>query len=434
MKVAYVFVPHFALAVEQREDPSLKGKAVVIGGLPQERGSVYEVSPEAFEQGVETGMSLRQAEELCPEAIFLPTREERYTSAFEEMLMALESFSPLIEPHGLGSAYLEVSGLHRLYGPDERLGRSIAQAVREATGLPVRVGIARGKFTARIAAMEGNSDGVLVIALGNERKFLRELPVTLLPISEEMRGRLHLLGIRTMGQFASLPASAVLSQFGLEGRRAHQLARGKDGSRVMGRKVRGSEELEYRFEDPIEEMQILQTTAKQLGNQLLARLHSRGQVCGRIGVTLLFDTGESKEAHIALSEASADEHKVGLAVERLVSNFDYGGRVSALKVSLGELGQGKGHQLSLFPTRTLRKRRIDRAVANIVGKYGPDCFLKAHLLDLRAALPERRFTLSNIEGLALLSHQAPPVERTTVKSRHDQALSTSTKHRVHEWR
>ncbi len=121
-------------------------------------------------------------------------------------------------------------------------------------------------------------------------------------------------------------------------------------------------------------------------------------------------------------------------MERLVSNFDYGGRVSALKVSLGELRQGKGHQLSLFPTRMLRKRRIDRAVANIVGKYGPDCFLKACLLDLRAALPERRFTLSNIEGLALLSHQAPPVERMTVKSRHDQALSTSTKHRVHEWR
>lgn len=434
MKVAYVSVPHFAVAVEQRGDPSLKRKAVVIGGLPQERGSVYEASPEAFEQGVEGGMSLRQAEELCPEAIFLPMGEERYTSAFEEMLMALEPFSPLIEPHGLGSAYLEVSGLHRLYGPDEQLGRSIVQAVRGVTGLPVRVGIARGKFTARIAAMEGNSDGALVIAPGDERRFLRELPVTFLPLSEEMQGRLHLLGIRTMGQFASLPASAVLSQFGLEGRQAHQLARGRDGSRVIGRKVRGSRELEFRFEDPVEEMQILQTTAKQLGNQLLSRLHSRGQVCGRIGVTLQFDTGESEEEDIALSEPSADERKVGLAVERLVSSFDYGGRVSGLKVSLGELRQGKGHQLSLFPTRMLRKRRIDRAVANIVGKYGPDCFLKACLLDLRAALPERRFTLSNIEGLALLSHQAPPVERMTVKSRHDQALSTSTKHRVHEWR
>lgn len=433
MKVAYVLVPHFPMAVERREDPSLKGKAVVIGGLPQERGGVYELSPEAFEQGVEKGMSLRQAEELCPEAIFLPTREERYTSAFEEMLIALEPFSPLIEPHGLGSAYLEVSGLHRLYGPDERLGRSIAQAVEKATGLPVRAGIARGKFTARIAAIEGASEDVLVIAPGGERRFLRELPVTLLPMGEEMQGRLHLLGIRTMGQFASLPASAVLSQFGLEGRRAHQLARGRDGSRVIGRKIRGPQELEHRFEDPVEEMQTLQAMGKQLSTQLLRRLHSRGQVCGAVGVDLQFDTGEREEAHIALSEPSADEHKIGLAVERLVSSFDYGDRVSALKVSLGELGQGKGHQLTLFPTRTLRKRRIDRAVANLVGKYGPDCFLEARLLDLRAALPERRFTLSNIEGFALLSHQAT-VERFAVKSRHDQALSTSTKYRVHEWR
>ena len=429
MKVAYVFVPHFPMAVERREDPSLEGKAVVIGGLPQERGGVYELSPESFEQGVEKGMSLRQAEELCPEAIFLPTREERYTSAFEEMLVALEPFSPLIEPHGLGSAYLEVSGLHLLYGPDERLGRSIVQSVEKATGLPVRVGIARGKFTARIAAVEG----VLVIAPGGERRFLRELPVTLLPIGEEMQGRLHLLGIRTMGQFASLPASAVLSQFGLEGRRAHQLARGRDGSRVIGRKIRGPQELEHCFEDPVEEMQTLQMTAKQLSTQLLRRLHSRGQVCGRIVVDLHFDTGEREEAHIALSEPSADEHKIGLAVERLVSSFDYEARISALRVSLGELGQGRGHQLSLFPTRTLRKRRIDRAVANIVGKYGPDCFLEARLLDLRAALPERRFTLSNIEGVALLSHQAP-VERFAVESCHDQALPTSTKYRVHEWR
>ncbi len=433
MKVAYVFVPHFPLAVEREEDPSLQGQAVVIGGLPHERERVYELSPEAFEQGVEKGMSLRQAEELCPEAIFLPTREERYISAFEEMLSALETFSPLLEPHGLGSTYLEVSGLERLYGPDERLGRNIARSVTEATNLPVRVGIARGKFTAKIAAIEGASEGVLVIARGDERRFLKEMPVTLLPMGEEMQGRLHLLGIRTMGQFASLPASAILAQFGLEGRRAHQLARGRDGSRVVGRRMRGSQEMEHRFEDPVEGMQVLQMTARQLCAQLLARLHSRGQVCGRIGVALQFDTGEGEEGHIALSEPSADEHKVGLAVERLVSSFDYGDRVSALRVSLGELKQGKGHQLALFPTRTLRKRRIDRAMANIVGKYGPGCFLEARLLDLHAILPERRFTLSNIEGFALLRHQAS-VERIGVKTRHDQALSTSTKYRVHEWR
>ncbi|HUW95311.1 MAG TPA: DNA polymerase Y family protein, partial [Anaerolineae bacterium] len=252
MKIAYVLVPHFPLEVDKREDPSLEGRAVVIGGLPHERGNVYEVSPEALEQGVEVGMSLRQAEELCPEAVFLPTGEGRYASAFEEMLMALEPFSPLIEPHGLGGVYLEVSGLQRLYGPDERLGESIAGAVKGTTGLPVRVGIARGKFTARIAAMEGNSGDIQVISPGKERRFLKRLPISLLPIGEETRGRLHLLGIRTMGQLTSLPISAVLAQFGLEGRRAHQLARGKDGSKVIGRTTRGPQELEFRFEDPVE--------------------------------------------------------------------------------------------------------------------------------------------------------------------------------------
>jgi DNA polymerase-4 len=425
MNIAYIFVPHFPVAVEQREDPSLEGKAVVIGGLAHEMGTVYEASPEAVEQQVQIGMSLRQAEELCPQAIFLPLREDRYTSASEEMLVALEPFSPFIEPYGLGAAHLEVSGLLRLYGLDERLGRSIATAVNEATHLPVRVGIARNKFTARIAALESAGEKVQVIAPGQERRFLKELPVALLPISREMRERLHLLGIRTMGQLASLPGSAVLAQFGLEGKRAHQLALGKDGSKIVARRQQGPQELEFRFEDPVEEMQALQTMAKQLSVELLTRLHYYGRLCGRVGVTLEYDTGQEEEKHVSLSEPSAEEYKIGLAVERLVSSFHYQDRVSALKVSLGQLTQGKGHQLSLFSTRTLRQRRIDRAVASIVGKYGPLCFLQARLLDLRAALPERRFALLQ---------QETPWECIAMKRRHEQALPTSTKYRVHEWR
>ena len=425
MKVAYVFVPRFPLAVEKREDPSLEGQAVVIGGLPHERGNVYEASPEALEQGVERGMSLRQAEELCPEAVFLPLREERYTAAFEELLMALEPFSPFIEPHGLGAAYLEVSGLERLYGPDKRLGRSIVEAVQEATRLPTRAGIARGKFPARMAALEAPSEEIQIIAPGKERRFLQKLPVALLPIGEEKLGRLHLLGIRTMGQFASLPVSAALAQFGLEGRVAHQLARGQDGSKVIARSRQGPQELEFRFEDPVEDLQTLQTMAQQLSLELLARLHSRGQVCGRVSVTLEYGTGQEEEGHVDLSEPSSEQHKIGLALDRLISSFRYEDRVSALKLSLRQLGQGKGHQLSLFPTRTLRQGRIDRALANIVGKYGAHCLLQAQLLDLQAGLPERRF--------ALLHHESP-TERFPLKRDHEQAVPTSTKYRVHEWR
>lgn len=425
MKVAYVFVPHFPLAVELREDPSLKGQPLVIGGLPHEKGNVYDASPEALEQGVATGMSLRQAEELCPEAVFLPLREERYTSAFEEMLLALGPFSPLIEPHGLGSAYLEVNGLERLYGPDQRLGPSIAQAVKGVTGLPIKVGIASGKFPARMAALQASSKEIQIIAPGKERRFLQELPISLLPIGEEMRGRLHLLGIRTMGQLASLPPSAALAQFGLEGRRAHQLARGRDSSKIIDGSRQGPQELDCRFEDPVDGMQILHVAANQLSTKLLRQLHSRGQVCSRVSVTLEYDTGEEKEEHVDLSEPSSDEHKIGLAVGRLISGFRCEDRVSGLRLSLGQLSQGQGHQLSLFPTRTLRQRRIDRALANIAGKYGAHCLLQARLLDLQAALPDRRF--------ALLSHE-DPLEHVLVKKNHEQALPPSTKYRVHEWR
>lgn len=441
MKVAYVSVPRFAVAVERREGPSLRNEALVIGGMPHERGSVYELSPEATEQGVEKGMSLRQAEELCPDAIFLPPREEMYIAAFEEMLIALEPFSPLIEPHGLGGAYLEVSGLERLYGLDERLGQSIVKAIQGATCLPVQVRVSRNKFTARMAALEASTDDVLVIAPGKERRFLRELPVSLLPLKAELQERLYMLGICTMGKFASLPASAVLTQFGREGKGAHLLAQGRDESGVIGRKGRAYQELGHRFEDPVGEMPVLQEVARQLCARLLARLHPRGQVCGRVTVTLEFEGGEVEEEHVEMSEASADGHKIGLAVERLLWSFRYGGRISALKISLKELRQGRGYQLSLFSTRTLRKARIDQAVANLVSKYGPDCFLEARLLDLHAVLPERRFILSKAEGFtlsrieedALLRPQAS-VESIAMRRHHDQALPTRPKYQVHEWR
>ena len=433
MKVAYVLVPHFPVAVERREKPSLKGRALVIGGLPQERGNVYELSPKAFEQGVRKGMLLRQAEELCPEGVFLPLREERYISAFEEMLSALEPFSPLIEPDGLGSAYLEVSGLDRIYGPDEQLGRSIAEAAKEATGLSVKVGIARGKFTARIAAMEAASNSVLVIASGRERRFLKELPVALLPLAPETKERLHLLGIRTMKQFASLPVSAILAQFGLEGKRAHQLAQGRDGSGVIGRRRQSSQELEHRFEDPVDDLRVLQMAARQLSARLLRRLHSRGQVSRRIMVTLEFEEGGREQRHTVLSEPRADQRGMEMTLAQLLSRFDYRSTVAVLKLSLEGLEQGKGHQLALFPTRTLRKARIDRAIANIVGKYGPDCFLKARLLDLHTVLPERRFALSPIEAPALRRQEAV-LEPAPAKSHYDQTLPTATKYRSHDWR
>jgi len=134
-KIACVIVPHFAVAVERRADDSLMGKPIVVGGMPCEKGKVYDLSEEAAMSGVERGIALRQAEELCPEAVFLPLAEEKYLRAFEELLEVLQSFSPDVEPKGLGKACLEVSGLEALHGDDARLCRTIGLAVREETRL-----------------------------------------------------------------------------------------------------------------------------------------------------------------------------------------------------------------------------------------------------------------------------------------------------------
>src|SRR5512136_638257 len=177
-QIIHVDMDAFYASVEQRDRPELKGKAVIVGGDPRQRGVVSAASYEARKFGVHSAMPMSQAVRLCPDAIVLPVRMERYAELSQQIHTIFESFTPQIEPISLDEAFLDVTGSLRLFGDAEKIGRAIKDQIRQKLGLIASVGIAPNKFLAKIASDLNKPDGFVVITEQNKQRILDPLPVS----------------------------------------------------------------------------------------------------------------------------------------------------------------------------------------------------------------------------------------------------------------
>lgn len=397
MSIACVIVPYFAATVERRDDPSLAGVPLVIGGLPYERGKVYALSREAAEMGVKRGMTLRQAEALCPEAVFIPPSEVRCSHAFEELLGILEGFTHLVEPNGLGCAYLDIGD--RGQGEATEVVQRIGQAVREEVHLAAAIGLAGGKFTTRIAASSLNPNQALIIAPGDEREFLQSFPVELLPMGEDIARRLRLLGISTLGQLAALPAGAVLAQFGKEGRYFRRLAMGHDDRKVIPRRKQEAERSQRVFDHLVDNMSILEAVTREMAEGLVNKLQATHRMCRELRAVIQFEDGTSWEEALIFNHASFSREKIVFNLNQLLRRIDYRCGVAGLEIVLGDIGPETGKQLNLFVNRVDQEDRLHHMLRDLMIKYGPNRFYRVSLVDRNARLPERRFMLLEVDPL-----------------------------------
>ncbi len=392
-RIAYVLIPHFAVAVERRERPDLKGKPVIVGGQPYEGGEVFDSSSEAHEHGARVGIPLSQAEELCPEAIFLPLDEEKYRQAFSEVLGVLELFSPKIEPEGLGCAYVDVTGCQGLFGEDEVLARKIAQAIQNETGLAALVGVAGTRFAAHIAASCADSGNTKVLTPGEERGFLAPLPVEILAQDQELLRRLDLLGIERVGEYSTLPASDVGVQFGPNGQMAHQLALGMSGDHVLVRETPPVLEEGIELWEPIESLQGLKLQVDGIVDHLAFRLHRGGWMCREVKITLMMSDDRVKELRLSLSEPTASTSELKSRIERLLKRQRYGSGVLGITVFLGGLCGLDGKQLGLEIVDINQRERLQRVVSHLRKRFGHGRIKQALLQNVNSLIPERRFLL-----------------------------------------
>ncbi|MDM7913035.1 MAG: hypothetical protein QUS09_08050, partial [Methanotrichaceae archaeon] len=266
--------------------------ALVIGGFPYERKTVLDCSEKASASGIHTGMTLREASHRCPDAIFLSLNESGYADAFEKVLDILGQFSPTVEVHSLGKAFLDVTGTEQLFGPAANLAEQLSRYVLQQTGFKSQVGVAGSKFVAGIAASLASARP-LVVRKGDERRFLEALPIDLLPISQEAITWLKRLGLRRMGQVARLPKDALASQLGAEGLKAHQLAKGVDDEPVKPRPRPDILEETLSLEPPLDSLDALMPAFDRLLDQLVSTLRKRYQVCAEIRIRLHSEDGRT---------------------------------------------------------------------------------------------------------------------------------------------
>jgi DNA polymerase-4 len=227
--IFHVDMDAFFVSVEELYDPSLKGKAVVVGGQRDERGVVSAASYEARKFGVHSAMPLRTAAKQCPHAIFVDGHPERYREYSEKVYKVLGKFTPQLEMASVDEAYLDMTGTERLHGPALKAAHSLHQHMKAETGLNCSVGIGTSRLIAKVSSGQAKPNGVLWIIPGQEAKFLAPLDVREIPgVGKVMEKNLHVLGIKKVGDLAKLEEDELEDRFGKWGLALAGKARGED--------------------------------------------------------------------------------------------------------------------------------------------------------------------------------------------------------------
>ena len=227
--IFHVDMDAFFVSVEELYDPSLKGKAVVVGGQREERGVVSAASYEARKFGVHSAMPLRTAAKMCPHAIFVDGHSDRYREFSEKAHNVLGMFSPQVEMASIDEAYLDMSGTERLHGPPLKAAHALHQRMKGDTGLNCSVGIGTSRLIAKVSSAQAKPNGVLYIVPGQEAKFLAPLDVREIPgVGKVMESHLHALGVKKVGDLARLEESDLSQRFGKWGLALAGKARGED--------------------------------------------------------------------------------------------------------------------------------------------------------------------------------------------------------------
>jgi DNA polymerase-4 len=284
--IFHVDMDAFFVSVEELFDPSLKGKAVVVGGQRDERGVVSAASYEARKFGVHSAMPLRTAAKLCPHAIFVNGHPERYRECSENVYRVLTSFSPLVEMASIDEAYLDMTGTSRLHGPPLGAAHSLHKKIKADTRLNCSIGIGRTRLVAKVASAKAKPNGILWVLPGEEASLLAPLDVRDIPgIGKVMEKDLKLMGIRTVGDLARFQAEGLENMFGKWGTAMAGKARGEDAGGWFDTEVGAdtdpksiSHEHTYNEDtaDPEQIESTLMRLSEMVGRRLReSRLHAR---------------------------------------------------------------------------------------------------------------------------------------------------------------
>ncbi len=277
LSILHVDMDAFYASVEVRDDPTLQGAPVCVGGPASGRGVIAAASYAAREFGVHSAMPTARAQALCPDLVLIAPDFDKYTAESRRIMSVFRSYTPLVEPLSLDEAFLDVSGCGRLFGDAIEIGRAIKGDILRETGLVASVGVASSKFVAKLASDLDKPDGFRVIRLEQQREVLDPLPVTkIFGVGPRTAKRLQALGVQTIRDLAERPRDEVLERFGATGAWVHDLANGIDERRVTPRREEKSLSHERTFANDVEDREELRRRLFEFCEEVAIRLRDQG--------------------------------------------------------------------------------------------------------------------------------------------------------------
>ena len=368
----------FFASVEQRDDPRLRGRPVIVGG-----GVVLAASYEAKAHGIKTAMGGRQARRLCPQAIVVPARMSAYSEASKAVFAVFEDMTPLVEGLSIDEAFLDVRGLERLAGQPPQIAARLRERVLDEVGLPITVGIARTKFLAKVASAVAKPDGLLVVSPDDELGFLHPLPVERLwGVGRVTAAKLHDRGLRTVGQVAALDEALLVALLGrAAGRHLHALAHNRDPRPVQtGRRRRsiGSQRALGRGRKPFRE---IDSSVIAIVDRVARRLRAGRRRCRTVVLRLRFDDFTRATRSLTLPRLTDQSQEILDVARRLLTDaaplIETRG-ITLVGISLTNLEDVDRIQLTL--TEDWRPDALDAALDEARDRFGSHAITRAVLV------------------------------------------------------
>jgi DNA polymerase-4 len=395
--IIHIDIDAFFAAVEKLLNPSLKGKPVIVGGLPHERGVASTASYEARKYGVHSGMPLRKAYELCPDGIFVRGNYQIYSSFSKKFFDVLSRYTPDVEEASLDEAYVELTRCRPLYSSFSQTAREMKHRVEKEMGLVVSVGMGPSKLLAKLATNRAKPGGLVEVEPGHEEEFLKDLGIESLPgIGPKAQVILRMLNIHKIGDLWGLPRATLRSLFGLNGEELYLQSRGMDSRPLTTSSVPKSVSRETTFLEDLWDKRLLLAHLAYLCDRLTLPLRKGRLFAHIIEVKVRYSDFQTEARRRLVLSPLQDMGEIFRIAKELFLQLFSGSRLSLRLVGVKASDLVRTRPLSLFEPYSERRERLGIAVDEVREKHG-----FGSLLTVREKMLESVYRFEKDRGFVL---------------------------------